>query len=80
MAIALAIATQRAIPCKYGDGYGSMPPDMAQWVSDRHARSYNWKFWRTDRCALTTAVLRRRQACWYILLDHELLLVTQLQQ
>jgi len=25
MAIALAIAKQKAIPCKYGDGYGSMP-------------------------------------------------------
>jgi len=36
----------------YGDGYGSMPPDMAQWVPDRHARSYHMAIWRTDRRAL----------------------------
>jgi len=52
MAIALAIGKQKAIPCKYGDGYGSMPPDMAQWVPDGHARRYNMTIGRTERCAL----------------------------
>jgi len=56
MAIVLAIAKQKAILCKYGDSYGSMPPDMAQWVPDRHARSYNMAIWRTDRRALTGGV------------------------
>jgi len=53
-AIALAIAKQKAIPCKYGDGFGSVPPDMAQWVPDRHAHSYNMEIWRTDRRALSS--------------------------
>ena len=60
MAVALAIAKQKAIPCKYGDGYGSVSPDMAQWVPDRHARSYNMAIWRTDSCALNGVLLPPR--------------------
>jgi len=58
MVIALATTKWKAIPCKNGDGCGSMPPDMAEWVPDRHARRYNMATWRTEIRALSVPCVR----------------------
>ena len=63
MAIAFAIAKPTAIPSKYGDSHGTIPPKMAQWVTDRHSPTSDLAIWRTDRRALGPfGDLRRQQA------------------
>jgi len=63
MAIAFAIAKPTAIPSKYGDSHGTIPPEMAQWVTDRHSPTFDLAIWRTDRRALGPfGDLRRQQA------------------